>query len=143
MHELNRPHTWCVGDCPNRGADLVPTDDLINGVYDCSGPVTVSRGRIISETRLSDDPDPPDDTWNVVVSVGDGIRCFSHTEWTATVVCGTEYIGPEGDEVPYAGDGHWLGLDDHRYAAFIGGLDSDIDDARGIQVLKFLLDGEG
>ena len=102
---------------------------------DCSGPTTVHRGDVITQTRVADEPAPPSKTWNSVIGSmrDEGDRRYNRIEWQTEKACGRELILPEEDEVLYQPDeneGLWVDADGQKHVIFIGGTEQQQADAR-------------
>ncbi len=90
---------------------------------DCEGPVTVSRGNIVTQQTKAGEPSPDKSTWNIRIGKLDGPTLFSRIDWTKKVECGNDEIQANENEVAYPHpDGALIhAKDGKRYAAFYQG----------------------
>ncbi|MEP7205199.1 MAG: hypothetical protein ABI716_03335 [Candidatus Saccharibacteria bacterium] len=92
-------------------------------VSDCDGPVTVSRGTIVTQETKAGEPSPDKSSWNIKIGKLNGPQLFSRIDWIKQVDCGKSAIEAGEDELVYPHpDGQLIHrLDGKRYAAFYKG----------------------
>ena len=113
-------------NCPNRNYIshiLAVVACKAENTPDCEGPVTVSRGNIVTHETKTGEPSPDKLTWNIMIGKPGGPTVFSRTDWTSKIECGEDEIKANGEEVLYPHpDGQEIHVvDGKRYAAFIKG----------------------
>lgn len=117
-----------------------------NTPQECTGPIVVSRGTIITQVRHGYEADPDRGTWNSMTETGRGQfseRRFSRTEWVTEQVCGREAIELREGEQPYdpSRSNPHTDHDGKRYVAFIRGDEHQIRDWQTILAIDSALSG--
>lgn len=140
---LRDPSSEKCATCPNRNrisralAQIVGAE---NKAPECEGPVTVSRGWVVTQTRQYGEPEPPKGTWTSMIGSvrpDAGPMRYNRTEWLEEEQCGQEPVRPRNGEVnahPFDGELIYT-LEGKRYAAFIRGSKQQIQDYMSAQAL--------